>query len=104
MNQEQIQKFSDRDKEFVSLLIDIGVKKPFAMVLVYLLKNQETTARAIELGTELNQADISYALKELMVRGWITFREVPLKKAGQQESIHLPCQSHRFWTLSGKRM
>jgi len=75
MRQEKVQYFTEKEEEFVNLLIDIGTGKTIAIVLVFLANTKEVTSRAIERGADLRQPEVSLALKYLKERGWITTRE-----------------------------
>jgi len=88
MRQENIQYFTDREEEFANLLIDVGMNKNIAKVLVYLANTPEATSRAIERGTDMRQPEISLAMKYLMEREWISSRETPSEKRGRPIKIY----------------
>ena len=70
MRTESVQYFTEREEEFVSLLIGIGIKKHVAALLVFLANVPETSSRSIERGTDLRQPEVSIAMRYLMDRGW----------------------------------
>lgn len=72
MNSKAVQIFTKKDEEFVSALVATGSKKTVARVLVYLFKNSEGTMREIEHGTDLNEPQVSIALKHMEDHGWIS--------------------------------
>lgn len=49
----------------------IGTKSNVAKVLVFLARTKKATSRAIELGTDMRQPEVSIAMKYLVERGWI---------------------------------
>lgn len=83
MIQKTIQLFTDKEEEFVNLLIEIGTKKTIAKALVFLVNTKEATSRDIERGTDLRQPEVSMAIKYLADQGWIKSNEIPSDKKGR---------------------
>jgi len=71
MRQEIIQLLTEKDEEFLNLLIRIGTKKNIAKLLVYLANMTEATSREIERGADMRQPEVSAAAKYMMEQGWI---------------------------------
>ena len=88
MRQENVQYFTDKEEEFVNLLIDIGTARKVAMVLVFLANTPETTSRGIERGTDLRQPEVSLAMKYMMDRGWIKTHESSAASKGRPVKIY----------------
>lgn len=88
MKQENILIFTDKEEEFVNLLIEIGTKKTVAQMLVYLANTTDATSRNIERGTDLRQPEVSLAIRYLNERGWITSREIPSEKKGRPQRTY----------------
>ena len=57
MIEKTIQLFTDKEEEFVNLLVRIGTQKNVAKMLVYLAKLKKATSRDIERGTDLRQPE-----------------------------------------------
>ena len=68
---ETIQYFSEKEDEFVNLLIDIGMKKNIAKLLVFLANVPEASSLAIERRTDMRQPEVSMATKYLIDKGWV---------------------------------
>jgi predicted transcriptional regulator len=83
MREEVVQYFSEKEEEFANLLIDIGMKRNVAKVLVFLIYAKEATSRAIERGIDLRQPEVSLAIKYMAGQGWVTSEEVPSAKKGR---------------------
>jgi predicted transcriptional regulator len=83
MRTENVQYFTEKEEEFANLLIEIGMKKNVAKVLVFLTNIPEATSRAIERGTDLRQPEVSLAFKYMAGQGWITSKEIPSEKKGR---------------------
>ena len=83
MREEVVQYFSEKEEEFASLLIDIGMKRNVAKVLVFLIHAKEATSRAIERGVDLRQPEVSLAIKYMAGQGWVTSDEIPSAKKGR---------------------
>mgnify|MGYP001045596925 FL=1 len=64
-----IQLFTEKEEEFVNLLIEIGTRRNVAKMLVYLANIKEATSRDIERGTDLRQPEVSIAIKYLADQG-----------------------------------
>jgi len=77
MRQENVQYLTEKEEEFANLLIEIGMKKNIARMLVFLAGTPEATSRAIEHGTDMRQPEISMAAKYLMDQEWIRSRKSP---------------------------
>lgn len=83
MREEVVQYFSEKEEEFANLLIDIGMKRNVAKVLVFLVCSKEATSRAIERGIDLRQPEVSLAIKYMAGKGWVTSDEIPSAKKGR---------------------
>jgi predicted transcriptional regulator len=88
MLQKTIQLFTEKEYEFVNLLIEIGIRKNVAKMLVYLVNIPEATTRDIECGTDMRQPEVSLAIKYLAEKGWIKNREIPSDKKGRPIRIY----------------
>ena len=75
--------FTEKEEEFVNLLIEIGTSKNVAKMLVFLANTPEATSRDLERGTDMRQPEVSIAIKYLTDQGWIKSREVPSEKKGR---------------------
>jgi predicted transcriptional regulator len=78
-----IQLFTEKEEEFVNLLIEIGTKRTIAKALVFLANIKEATSRDIERGTDLRQPEVSIAIKYLEDQGWIKSWKTPSDKKGR---------------------
>jgi len=80
---QTIQLFTEKEEEFVNLLIEIGTRRNVARMLVYLANIKEATSRDIERGTDLRQPEVSIAIKYLEEQGWIKRWKTPSDKKGR---------------------
>ncbi|MDD4138337.1 MAG: ArsR family transcriptional regulator [Methanoregula sp.] len=88
MKTETIQYFSEKDDEFVNLLIDIGIKKNIAKLLVFLASVPEASSRSLEHGTDMRQPEISVAMKVLIDKGWANIRGSSAERIGRPTKIY----------------
>jgi len=88
MKQQNVLLFTDKEEEFVNLLIEIGTKKTVAQMLVFLANTPEATSRDLERGTDLRQPEVSIAIKYLDERGWSKCREIPSEKKGRPQKTY----------------
>ena len=83
MRQQNVMYFTEKEEEFVNLLIKINTPKNVAKMLVFLANTSEATSRDIERGTDLRQPEVSIAIKYLAQQNWIKKREIPSEKKGR---------------------
>ena len=88
MRKEVVQYLSEKEEEFASLLIDIGMKRNVAKVLVFLVNTQEATSWALERGIGLRQPEVSLAVKYMAEQGWISRRDTPSVRKGRPNKIY----------------
>jgi predicted transcriptional regulator len=81
--------FTEKEEEFVNLLIEIGTSKNVAKMLVFLANATEATSRDLERGTDMRQPEVSTAVKYLIDQGWIKDRENPSEKGRPHKSYSL---------------
>ena len=75
MISENITFFTEEEEELTNLLIEIGIKKNCARILVFFKNIPNATSHDIELGTDMRQSEVSVAMRYLMDKGWIRSRE-----------------------------
>jgi len=80
--------FTEKEENVVNLLVEIGIKKNVAKVLVFLANSSEATSHAIERGTDLRQPEVSLAMRYLIDQGWITSRESKAENKGRPVKIY----------------
>lgn len=85
MKEKRVQYFTDTEEEFVSLLIEIGIRKNVAKLLVFFANTPSATSREIERGTDLRQPEVSMAVKQLADKGWIKERNNHSENKGRPE-------------------
>lgn len=88
MRIETIQYFTEKEEEIVNLLIDIGMKKNIAKLLVFFVNVPQASSRAIERGTDMRQPEVSIAMKYLLDRGWIRVWGEPNEGKGRPVKIY----------------
>jgi predicted transcriptional regulator len=93
MKTRNVQYFTDKEEEFVNLLIDIGTKQSIAKVLVFLSNTAEATSRDIERGTDLRQPEVSIAMRYLAEQDWIKSRESKAESKGRPVKIYVLSKS-----------
>jgi|GEM_PF-57594 len=89
MLQESVTYFTQKEEEFTNLLIEIGIKRNIAKVLVFLANTPEATSRAIERGTDLRQPDVSIALQYMEKKGWAMNRKSDVDGKGRPIMIYM---------------
>ncbi|MDT8357364.1 MAG: helix-turn-helix domain-containing protein [Methanomicrobiaceae archaeon] len=88
MRTERVLYFTPKEEEFANLLMNIGLKRNVAKVLVYLANTTEATSRDIERGTDLRQPEVSIAMRTLKENDWIESRESKAESKGRPVKIY----------------
>jgi len=88
MKEQSILVFTDKEEEFVNLLIKIGTKKTVAQTLVFLANTPEATSRELERGTDLRQPEVSIVIKYLDEQGWVQCRTIPSERKGRPQKCY----------------
>ncbi|MFA6226055.1 MAG: ArsR family transcriptional regulator [Methanoregula sp.] len=77
MRRQSVSFFTEKEEEFVNLLIAISMSKYVANMLIFLVNTPEATSREIERGTDMHQPEVSLTIKYLFRQEWIKSREIP---------------------------
>lgn len=88
MKEQTIQLFTEKEEEFVNLLIEIGTKKTVAQMLVFLANTLTATSRDLERRTDLRQPEVSIAIEYLAGQGWINTGEALSQHKGRPQKIY----------------
>ncbi len=88
MKSRNVMYFTPREGELADLLVQIGLKKNVAKVLVYLAHTNEATSRDIERGTDLRQPEVSIAMASLIEQKWVENRETKAENKGRPVKIY----------------
>ena len=88
MRTENVMYFTEKEEEFINLLIDIGTKRNVAKVLVFLANIPEATSREIERGTDLRQPEVSIAMLHLTEQDWVKGRASKAESKGRPIKIY----------------
>jgi predicted transcriptional regulator len=84
MRIEQVNYFSKKEYEIVTILRELGFGRTTAKVLVYLAHVEEASSRDIERGTGLRQPEVSLAMQELKEWDWVAEREADRNGPGRK--------------------
>ncbi len=76
-----VKQLDKKDEEIADSFISLGMSRPVARTLAYLLNVDEATSSELEKGTGLHQPEVSIAVKQLKEWDWIKERE--RKKPGK---------------------
>ena len=95
MRRAKVHFLSDKDLEFVDLLIEIGIKKNAAKVLVFLGRTPEAKSLVIERGTDLRQPEVSVAIKSLMSQELVKSYDIPRTSNGRPLKVYSLAKSFK---------
>jgi|WetSurMetagenome_2_1015567.scaffolds.fasta_scaffold30289_6 predicted transcriptional regulator len=88
MRQEQVQYFTETEETCIDLLVQVGMKKNVAKVLVYLAGKPRATTAEIERGTDMSQPEMSLAVKRLQELAWIRNHEIRTSNEGRPVKVY----------------
>ena len=88
MREQTIQLFTEKEVEFVNLLIEIGTKKTVAQMLIFLANTPTATSRDLERGPGRRQPEVSIAIKYLAGQDWIKSGGAPSQHKGRPQKIY----------------
>jgi predicted transcriptional regulator len=88
MISENITFFTEEEEELTNILVDIGIKKNCARILVFFKKTPNASSHDIERGTDMRQSEVSVAMRYLMNKGWIRSRENSANSNGRLIKIY----------------
>jgi predicted transcriptional regulator len=95
MRQENVQYFTETEEECIDLLVQIGMRKNVAKILVFLAGTPRATTAEIERGTDMSQPEMSLAVKRLMEREWIRNHEIRSPNEGRPMKIYELAKSRK---------
>lgn len=76
----------DDDLEVVQILVQLGLPRNLAKVVVYLAQVDEAVSRQVEQGADMRQPEVSTAMRELRRRGWVAKRDI--RSEGKGRPLH----------------
>ncbi len=82
-----VRQLDKKDEEIADTLISLGMSRPVARTLTYLLNIDEATSTGLEKGAGLRQPEISIAVKQLKERNWINEREEKRPGKGRPHKV-----------------
>lgn len=88
MKTKSVVYFTQKEEDLVQLLVDIGIRKVTAKVLVFMADIPEATSREIERGTDLRQPEVSIAMNYLAEQGWMSSRKNKTPGKGRPLKIY----------------
>lgn len=88
MKLEKGANLNSKEDEISILLMEIGLKRNVARVLVFLSGAREATSRDIERGTDLRQPEVSIAMRQLKENKWIITKESKSESKGRPVKIY----------------
>lgn len=88
MKSRTVKYLTEKERAFVSLLIDIGIRRNVAKVLVILAHVPAASSHEIEQMTGLRQPEVCLAVQVLIGRAWITITERKDEGKGRPVKIY----------------
>ncbi len=82
-----VKQLDKKDEEIADSFISLGMSRPVARTLAYLLNVDEATSSELEKGTGLRQPEVSIAAKQLKEWDWIKERERKKPGKGRPDKV-----------------
>ena len=78
----------EKDLKFVEALRSINVPRNVATMITYLTNTDEVTSREIEMGTNLQQPEVSIVMRTLRENNWVNERDGKVGGKGRPMKIY----------------
>jgi len=75
-----------KEERYAQILVNLGMQKKTAKVLVFLAEKPEVTSVDIENHTSLSQPEVSITMQDLRNKKWVD--KIDIKKTGRGRPIH----------------
>ena len=88
MRYSEVRVFDDTDLEFIDILRNLNMSRNVASTLAFLSNVDEATSKDLEFGSQLRQPEVSIAVKELKIFGWLDEREIKKEGKGRPMKVY----------------
>ena len=88
MESDQPREFTRKDEEIADMLVEAGLKRNYARVLVLLFQDIDLTSREIERGTDLRQPEVSIAINFLIKKKWALVTSLITENKGRPVKLY----------------
>ena len=88
MRSSEVRVFDDTDLEFIDILRNLNMSRNVASTLAFLSNVNEATSKDLEVGSQLRQPEVSIAVKELKIFGWLDEREIKKEGKGRPMKVY----------------
>jgi predicted transcriptional regulator len=88
MKQTTIRVLDDRDLEFIEALRNLNVSRKLASLITYLASIPEASSREIEVGTSLQQPEVSTAMRTLRRNNWVEEHDIKKERKGRPMKVY----------------
>ncbi|HIH86330.1 MAG TPA: ArsR family transcriptional regulator [Methanosarcinales archaeon] len=88
MRSSEVRVFDDTDLEFIGILRNLNMSRNVASTLAFLSNVDEASSKDLEFGSQLRQPEVSIAVKELKIFGWLDEREIKKEGKGRPMKVY----------------
>jgi predicted transcriptional regulator len=88
MGSSALPTLNDIEEEIISLLVEVGLKKHEARLLMVFFRGIEPTSRELERVTDLRQPEVSIGISDLSKRKWIYISSLLAANKGRPVKIY----------------
>ena len=88
MKQTSIKVLDDKDRDFIDAMRNLKVPRNVATLITYLANVTETSSREIEVGTNLQQPEVSIAMRTLRQNNWVDDRNINADGKGRPTIVY----------------
>ena len=88
MRSSEVNVFDESDLEFIDILRNLNLSRNVASTIVFLSNVDEATSKDLEVGSQLRQPEVSIAVKELKIFGWLDEREIKKEGKGRPMKVY----------------
>jgi predicted transcriptional regulator len=88
MKESAFRSLDETDLQFAEILMELGMSRKVARLIVYLANVDEASSRDIEIGTNLRQPDVSIGMRTLRYNNWVKEEDIKSQNKGRPKKLY----------------
>ncbi len=88
MKESLLESLDETDLQFAEILIELGMSRKVARMIVYLANVNEASSRDIEIGTNLRQPEVSIGMRTLRYNNWVKEEDIKSMNKGRPKKLY----------------
>jgi predicted transcriptional regulator len=88
MKESAFRSLDEADLQLAEILMELGMSRKVARLIVYLANVDEASSRDIEIGTNLRQPDVSIGMRTLRYNNWVKEEDIKSPNKGRPKKLY----------------